>query len=215
MKSSQKSNEKAIVRALDPFYAHGFKSTLGLAYFLDGQLQEAENVLQSCINFCEKRGIVEFSKMSQVFLAPILIAKGHMQQGTELMEKARKSLISNQRRMLYAISEYILGEVNSQIATGPKPSLSTMAKNIGFLVKNVPFATKKAEEHFNKAIELFKEIGAKGYLGIVYLSLGLLYKASKRTDQARQSIMEAIDLFAECEADGWLKQANEALDSLG
>jgi tetratricopeptide (TPR) repeat protein len=215
MKSSQKSNEKAIVRALDPFYAHGFKSTLGLAYFLDVQLQEAENVLQSCINFCEKRGIGEFSKMSQVFLAPILIAKGHMQQGTELMEKARKSLISNQRRMLYAISEYILGEVNSQIATGPKPSLSTMAKNIGFLVKNVPFATKKAEEHFNKAIELFKEIGAKGYLGIVYLSLGLLYKASKRTDQARQSIMEAIDLFAECEADGWLKQANEALDSLG
>ena len=137
-----------------------------------------------------------------------------MQQGTELLEKARKTLIRNQRRVQYAISEYILGEVNSQIATGPKPSLSIMAKNIGFLVKNVPFATKKAEEHFNKAIELFKEIGAKGYLGQVYLSLGLLYKASKRTDQARQCILEAIDIFQECEAGGWLKQANEALDSL-
>ena len=79
----------------------------------------------------------------------------------------------------------IFGEVNSQIATGPKPSLSIMAKNIGFLVKNVPFATKKAEEHFNKAIELLKEIGAKGFLGRVYLSLGLLYKASKRSEQAK------------------------------
>ena len=100
-----------------------------------------------------------------VFLAPILIAKGHMKQGTELLEKTQKTLIRNQRRVLYAISEYILGEVNSQIATGPKPSLSIMAKNIGFLVKNVPFAAKKAEEHFNKAIELLKEIGAKGFLG--------------------------------------------------
>ena len=112
------------------------------------------------------------------------------------------------------VSEYILGEINSQIATGPKPSLSIMAKNIGFLVKTVTFATKKAEEHLNKAIELFKKIGMKGYLGVAYLSLGQLYKGSKRTDQARQSILEAINLFQECEAEGWLKQANEALRSL-
>ena len=123
-----------------------------------------------------------------------------MQQGAELMEKARKTLISNQRRVFYALSEYILGEVNSQIATGPKPSLSIMAKNIGFLVKNVPFATKKAEEHFNKAIELFKEIGMRGFLGVAYLSLGLLNKATKRTDKARQCILEAINIFQECEA---------------
>jgi tetratricopeptide (TPR) repeat protein len=143
-----------------------------------------------------------------------LIAKGQMKQGTELMKKVRKTLLRNQRRVQYALSEYIIGEVNSQIATGPKPSISIMAKNIGFLVKNIPFATKKAEDHFNKAIELFKEIGANGFLGQAYLSLGLLYKASKRTDPARQYILEAIDLFQECEAEGWLKQANEALDSL-
>jgi tetratricopeptide (TPR) repeat protein len=89
-----------------------------------------------------------------------------------------------------------------------------MAKNIGFLVKNAPFATKKAEEHFHKSIELLKEIGARGYLGQAYLSLGLLYKASKRTDQARQYFQEAINLFQECEAGGFLKQANEALDTL-
>jgi tetratricopeptide (TPR) repeat protein len=83
------------------------------------------------------------------------------------------------------------------------------------LVKNVPFATKKAEEHFNKAIELFKEIGAKGFLGQVYLSLGLLYKASKRSEQAKECILEAINIFQECKAEVRLKQAKEALDSLG
>ena len=61
-----------------------------------------------------------------------------------------------------------------------------MAKNIGFLMKNVPFAAKKAEEHFNKAIELLNEIGAKGFLGPVYLGLAKFYKVTKREEQARQ-----------------------------
>ena len=213
MKSGQKSNEKAIEVALDPAYAQCPKSTLGVAYFVGGQLQDAENVLQSCINFCEKYGIGQSSVLSQLYLAPILIARGQMQQGKELMAKVRKTLSINQRRVYYALSEYILGEVHSQIATGPKLSLSTMVKNISFLVKNVPFATHKAEEHFHKAIELFKEIGMKSFLGQAYLSQGQLYKATKRTDQARQCILEAITLFQECEAEGWLKQANEALDS--
>jgi class 3 adenylate cyclase/tetratricopeptide (TPR) repeat protein len=214
MKSAQISSEKAKEVALDPVYVHCPGVTLGLCYFYSGQFQEAENVLQSGLKFCESHGIGEFSVLCQYLLVPILIAKGQMQQGAELMEKVRKTLLRNQRRAQYAISEYILGEVNSQIATGPKPSLSIMAKNIGFLVKNVPFAAKSAEEHFNKAIELFKDIGMKGQLGIACLGLGHLYKATKKTDQASQCISEAINLFQECKADGWLKQANEALASL-
>ena len=215
MKSSQKSSEKAIEVSMDPAYSQFPKFTLGMTYFLGGKLQKAEDVLQSVIKFSEKHGEGEMSAICQYILAPILIAKGQMKQGTELMEKTRKTLLRNQRRVQYALSEYILGEVNLQIATGPKPTLSVMAKNIGFLVKNVPFASKKAEEHFIKAIELLKEIGVKGYLGLSYLSLGLLYKSSKRTDQAKQCILKAIDLFEECEAEVFLKQANDVLDSLG
>ena len=215
MKSSQESSKKAIEAASEPFYVQLSKMTLGLSYFFNGQLQEAENVFRPGLNVCEKLGIGQLSVFYLYFLAPILIAKGQMKQGTELLEKARIILSKNQRRAHYAISEYVIGEVNSQIATGPKPSLAIMAKNIGFLVKNVPLANKKAEKHFNQAIELFKEIGMKGFLGQAYLSRGLMYKASKRNDEARQSILEAINLFKECEADGWLKQANEALDSLG
>lgn len=55
----------------------------------------------------------------------------------------------------------------------------------------------------------------KGYLGVAYLSLGLLYKVTKKTNQARQCRMDAIVLFEECEAEVYLKQANGTLDSLG
>ena len=60
----------------------------------------------------------KFLYVCQYFLAPILIAKGQMQHGIRLLDKAQKVLIENQRKSNYALSEYIFGEVNSQIATG-------------------------------------------------------------------------------------------------
>ena len=93
-------------------------------------------------------------------------------------------------------------------------SVSEVFKNIGFIAKNVPFASKKAEGHFKKVIEVAEEMGAKAILGGVHLDLGLLHKARKRHDKAKQCISEAIEMFEQCEANVYLKQANEALDSL-
>jgi tetratricopeptide (TPR) repeat protein len=214
MNSYQKSCEKAIGVALDPWYSEFPKINLGYALLFGGQFQEAEDVLQWVLNFCEERAIGELSELAYISLAPTLIAKGHMKQGLRMLEERQQNLIRNQRRAVYALSESVLGKVYSQIATGPIPAFSIMAKNIGFLVKNVPFAGKKAEEHFNKAIELAKEIGAKSVLGTTYLDLGLLYKARKRSDQARQCISKAIQIFEECEAKVYLKQAKELLASL-
>jgi class 3 adenylate cyclase/tetratricopeptide (TPR) repeat protein len=214
MKSAQKNSEKAIEVALDPAYAQFPNSTLGMAYFLGGQLQQAESVFQSGLNLCEKHGLGQMSVPCQTFLAPILIAKGDMKKGIDLLEKAQETLISNHRKVWYALSENILGQVYSQIASGPKPSISIRAKKSSALAQNATFAGKKAEENFNKAIELFQEIGAKGFLGQAYLSLGMLYKASKRTDQARQCVLKAINVFQECESEVYIKKANEALDSI-
>jgi tetratricopeptide (TPR) repeat protein len=214
MKSSQKGSEKAVDVALDPFYSQFPNTTLGFAFLFGGQFQEAEDVLQSLLKFSEKSGMGQTLEIAHIFLAPTLIAKGRMKQGLRMLEKTRQTLIRNQRRVWYGISEHILGQVYSQIATGPTPAFSIMAKNIGFLVKNIPFASKKAEEHLNKAIELAKEIEAKGLLGTTYLDLGLLYKARKRTDQAKECISKAIQVFEKSEAEGYLAQANEAFESL-
>ena len=154
MESAQKSSEKAIEVAMDPFYAQFPKMTLGFAFLLGGQLQEAEDALQSLSSFSEKFGMGETLEIAHIFLAPTLIAKGHMKQGIRMLEKTRQELLKNNRRLFYALSESVLGKVYSQIATGPTPAFPIMAKNIGFLVKNIPFAGKKADEHLNKAIKL-------------------------------------------------------------
>ena len=89
-----------------------------------------------------------------------------------------------------------------------------MARNIGFLIKNVPFASKRAETHLKLTIKAAKEMGAIGIMSQAYLDLGLLHKAKGRTGQAREYISQAIDLFEQSEAEVYLKQAKEALASL-
>jgi hypothetical protein len=58
-------------------------------------------------------------------------------------------------------------------------------------------------------------MGAKGILGQACLDLGLLHKAKKRTELAQKSISEAIQIFEEIGAEIYLKEAKEALVSLG
>ena len=89
-----------------------------------------------------------------------------------------------------------------------------MIKNIGFIAKNVPFASHKAEKHLNTAIEVAKEIGTKGILGGAYLDLGLLHKLKRRIDRALECISNAIELFKKCESEVYVKKAKEAVASL-
>ena len=207
--------ESGIRFSADPFYSETLRALLGFGYLFTNQLDKAEAALEEVMAYSQKFGVALIGAMASILMGVLLIAKGRMSQGLELLAETQRTCLENQRRCMYALSEYILAKVYSQIVEGTKPiSLSTMAKNIGFLIKNVPFASKKAEEHFNRAIEMAKEIGAKGTMGMAYLDLGLLYKMKGKTEQAKNCISVAIRIFEETEAEGFLKQAKEALASL-
>jgi class 3 adenylate cyclase/tetratricopeptide (TPR) repeat protein len=207
-------SKQAVETGSDPYYVLSPKIALGSNYFLSGQFLEAENTLQSVIDLCEKLGLGQLIPITNLFLAPVLIVTGRMKHGLRILESAQQTSIENQMKFWYIQSEYILGKLYSQMATGPTPALSTLAKNIGFLVKNAPLAVKKAEAQFTKTIELSKKVGTKGLLGSAYLDLGLFYQTRKKINRARGCLSEAIKIFEENEADGYLKQAKKALDSL-
>jgi hypothetical protein len=69
--------------------------------------------------------------------------------------------------------------VYTQFITGSSSGFATLAKNIGFIVKNAPFADRKAQEHFNKAIEILRKVGAKSTLGRAFFNLGQLPMLAK------------------------------------
>jgi tetratricopeptide (TPR) repeat protein len=83
-----------------------------------------------------------------------------------------------------------------------------------FLLKTIPFAALRAEAHLNKAIEMCREIGAKGTLASAVLDFGNLHKAKLRIEKAREHIAEAVQLFEKCKAQNYLNQAKNTLEAL-
>jgi tetratricopeptide (TPR) repeat protein len=207
--------ERQTREAQDPLYYHAAQTMLGIAYALNGQFRQAEPPLEKVLEFsraCRWEWIGMFAK---IFLSAVWIAEGRMSQGLQLIESCRQTCWENGRKFLYAMSEYLIGNVYLQISMGEgELGLSSAIKNVGFLVKSVPFAGSKAERHFNEAIKVADEIGAKWLLGLAYLDLGRFHKAKNRQHEAGECLSKAVDYFDRCEAEIYLKQAREELESL-
>jgi tetratricopeptide (TPR) repeat protein len=187
--------KKGVQTAQDPLFFQISNLGLGLGYTRNGQFQEAEEVLQEVASYSRDFGCEQCGTPAHAFLGLVSLSQGQMEQGLSMIEEALRACLENQRRCWYATIENALGLV--------------------YLQMNVPLAAKKAEEHFNRAIEVAKEIGAKGILGRVYLDLGVLHKAKGRKERAKECIAEAVNLFEQCEAEVYIKRAKEALENLG
>jgi tetratricopeptide (TPR) repeat protein len=209
--------KKSIQVSFEPFSQYTAKTMLGLSYVSTGRFHEAESIYEDVIKFTEEFAYELAGTTSQAFMGIVMITKGDVARGINICESLIRQLLENGNRYKYAGVNHLLGRVYSQIAQGGggEKSLSFFLKNIGFLVKTVPFAARKAEGYFHKAIDTAKEIGAKSILGQAYLDLGRLHKAKGRLADARTCISQAVQSFEECEADVYLQQAREALASLG
>jgi class 3 adenylate cyclase/tetratricopeptide (TPR) repeat protein len=210
-----KCYQKAIEVSADPFYSQWPRVFLGNCLVQNGQLQEAEEALREVISYSQSSGVEIFGTVAFSSLGIILIMKGDMSRGLEMLEEVYQSDLEKEYRWGVALLEYILGKVYFQIVKGAGPvNLSVIAKNFGFLIRKVPFASKKAEAYFNKAIKTARQIGAKGTMGMAYHDLGLLYRMKGKTEQAKKCISEAIQIFEQTEAESYLNQAKDALASL-
>jgi tetratricopeptide (TPR) repeat protein len=200
--------------AVDPFYATVWSCFRAYAHFYAGQFQESETALRRAEK-CLKTGFDALEEYILLGWGLLWISKGRIGKGINILNAARQLSLRNEWKFCHALSEYILGKVYLGMALGEGDvNLSTMLKNLGFLLKTIPFAARRAETHFRKAIEAFREIGVKGTLASAHLDLGRLHRAKGRIEQAREHIDEAIQLFEDCEAIVFLKQAREALESL-
>jgi class 3 adenylate cyclase/tetratricopeptide (TPR) repeat protein len=199
----------------DPYYFHIPRLLLGMSYILTGRLQKAETILREVAAYSDKFDTESIGTPAYAMLGGVLLLKGQLKSGLKMVEDAQRLFLKNERKFSYIMSEYILGTFYLQIVLkNDELSLPVKIKNIGFLIKNIPLSSQKAEVHLNKAIETAKQIGAKGLLAQAYLDLGLLHKAKKRADQAKECISKAIKIFEEGEAESYLKQAKKAIESI-
>ena len=207
--------QKALKTSVDPLYGVGGNLIAGFSYAFLGEFQKIEKMAKQQLKFCRDVGCEVWGTLAEILVGITYVGNGKMSKGLKMVEKVRDTYQKKKRRGTLAIPEYIIGKIYLQIVEGENlPRFSVLARNIGFMMKNVPAAAKKAEEHFKRAIAFSKEVGNNSYMARAYLDLGLLHKAKKRKGQAKECIAKAIELFEQCEAEVYLQQAKEALASL-
>ncbi len=210
--SAIQSWNKGMKTAQDPFYYQFSKGYLGGGYFYNGQLEKSEKIFKEVAAYSEDFGCEVLGTPVISGIGAILMTKGQMSKGLKMIESALETCVQNERILRAAVIEHMLGKIYLQmVSKSGKTSLATVVKNIGFIVKNVPVATKKAETHFNNVLAIAKKKGAKGIEGQTYLDLGRLYRANGRNNQAKDNILKAAKVFKQCAAKNYLKQANEEL----
>ena len=213
--SAIESYRRATDNSKDPFYAQFPRFFLGLNYLSIGSLNEAKVALKEVGSFSNIFGVEMFGVLVNGLLGVIQVAEGNMSRGLEKILNTSQVLNKAGRMYSHAAVEYILGELYFQISRrSESTSFYTIVKNLGFLAKNIPFARRNAEKHFNSAIKMAKEIGANRILGDAYLSMSLIYKAKKRNKIAKEYLSQAILTFEECEAKILSQHAKEILASL-
>jgi class 3 adenylate cyclase/tetratricopeptide (TPR) repeat protein len=209
------SFQNAIQVSPDIVFTNAARLSLGMTFVAAEQFSEAEGIFTAIMQASEDYGVEFLGTTAQLFYGVILMSQGYFNKGLRTIEHTARAFLESNSRYRYAVANYSLGKVYAKIAGGKgEKSLSLLAKNIGFLIKNIPLAGKKAEDHYNRTIEVAREIGAKGTLGQAYLDLGLLYKLKKKPEKAEGYISESIEIFKQCNAEAYLNKAKNMLDSL-
>lgn len=149
------------------------------------------------------------------FLTDIARIAKALDRGLKLVEKAQEICRKNNRLYLIVVGHVFYGQLYLQMVEGNgQKSLWFLVKNIRSIVKHAFGASKKGEFHLKKAIEMSRDIGAREVLGRSHFVLGLLHRAKGKTEEAKENLSKAIEIFKEIEADVFLKQAQDALASL-
>ncbi len=214
MESAVEHAQKVITQG-DPYYAIFGKLLLGMFLVQRREFERAEDLLTQVIAYSETEQTEYLKTIANLFLGVSLAAQGQLAQGVRLVESVNLELMQFNRSVFASLSEFILGNIFLQIFQGSgKKNLAAYCKNFGFLMKNLPFAGKKAEQHLTKAVQLARQTGARGFLGQPCLQLGVLFKLRGRRAKAKEYVLEAIRVFEECGFEAYLNHARELLEVL-
>jgi tetratricopeptide (TPR) repeat protein len=138
--SANEAGKKGVQAAVDPFYSQFPRFLLGGSYARSGQYQEAEEAFEAVASFSRDCGCDLLGTPTNAMLGIVSIGKGQMNHGLSMVEQALRTMLESKRRCWYSAVELSLGQVYLHIVNKSAPvPLSIMVKNIGFIMRNVPF----------------------------------------------------------------------------
>jgi tetratricopeptide (TPR) repeat protein len=158
-------SKKAVELSNDPIFSVWPKLSLANFFIQTEKYQEADEILREIIPFCQYLGMDYIALWAQSLHGVVLMARGHYSRGMKMVTEAVRGFTKNGRFISLYFVEFALAEIYFQMATlRRRLGFWTICKNLGFMLKEVPFARRKAENYLRKIIQVGQEIGASGYM---------------------------------------------------
>ncbi len=184
----------------------------GLSMILAGDVEGGGKILNDIF---ERRKELDFRGVENIVDGPIGMAKvldGDLGGGVQWIENAIDRAVASGNTHGAAMSHISLGTIYLQLATSnERPDLATLSKNFWFLAKSVPFAKSKAIAHFEEAIELGREADMFGVMAQALHGKSMALKAARKSDLARETLLEAKDAISNIRWSMMQKRIEEAL----
>lgn len=207
------SFEMALAVSRDPFYSKFPELSLGMSYLSAGMYAEAEARFAMVNDFARESGCEIIGTAASSFLGGVYMAKGRFGDGMRLMKSARDHWEMNGARWRYGFISLMMGTVFLDFSLHARPlGWRNALRNIFFIVRHYPVASRLAAKYFNDAVGTAESIGAKGIAGQAYLGLARLDARLKRPKSAERNYRAAIRLLADCGAQTFLEQAQKELE---
>ena len=206
------SYDQAAGVAVDPFY-EGIPTVLStVTNAAAGNFDRARETLPAAEK-CVGDGAELFLPYVKVAQGLLAFADGRFSRGLRDFSESMEVYRANGG--VHPIYIHGLGKCYLMLLVGDKPPLGVMLKNIGFLLKTLPVAAKRAERYLTEALAVAESVGCDTIAGQAHLDLGVLFKVRKKRERSIQHLKKAEEIFQRTQATGFLAQTREALAELG
>ena len=178
--------------------------------------RKQREILQEIIPSCRHLGMNYVLTHAQALYGVVLIATGHFSQGLKMIKAELTGLTDSGRLFARYLVELCLAEIYFQMATRARPlGFWPAFKNLGFIMKEVPFARRKALAYLNSVIGVGKDVGARSFAhGRALFDLGMLYQLNGKKQQAQECLAETQHILSQCNSETYAQRVQQALAAI-
>jgi tetratricopeptide (TPR) repeat protein len=226
---------KEAVRLADDMDDIYLKSFVYMAYghccFGKGFLEESIKYLLEGLRFHEKMNSLAFAARTAEFLGESFFQQGVYEKSLFYFSKSHEYYETVQSNPYFGLLSVLgiarakalmnEGDINVDILIRKSNEYiipiyhGMVQRGIGEILLNIgEHRRSDAEEWINKAIETDTRNGTRFFLGLDYDSYAELFKRKGDQSQAKENLKKAIEIFKECEADGWVAKYEKELAAI-
>jgi tetratricopeptide (TPR) repeat protein len=203
----------------------------GYSCFCKGFLNEAEEYLLQASDFCDRIDLLEFGSAANSGLGEIYFNRGEYQKCQDFCDKAiclaERGRVARSYVSFYKVTLARAKVLNNEKDVDLESLYQYEAENklkiydglisryMAEILLNIDDKhMSEAEERVRKAIEADKRNGTMWDLAMANALYAELLKRKGDLPGAQEKLNQAIEIYRECGADGWLKKAQDDLAAI-